>query len=56
MKKTYEAPTVEKMEFSYRDQIVVASNGTNCGSAYINQGEYVGGSCVTPPEHVEYLK
>ena len=25
MKKTYEAPTAEKMEFSYRDQVVAAS-------------------------------
>ena len=26
MKKTYEAPTAEKMEFKYRDQVVVASS------------------------------
>ena len=26
MKKIYEAPTAEKMEFNYRDQVVVASN------------------------------
>ena len=25
MKKTYEAPTVERVEFKYRDQVVVAS-------------------------------
>lgn len=52
-KKTYEAPEAEKMMFNYRDQVVAASG---CGSAYINQGAYIGGSCNTTPEHVEYLK
>ena len=28
MKKTYEAPSVEKIAFRYRDQVVVASGGT----------------------------
>lgn len=27
MKKVYEAPAVEKVEFQYRDQVVVASGG-----------------------------
>lgn len=27
MKKTYEAPSVEKVAFQYRDQVVVASGG-----------------------------
>lgn len=37
MKKTYEAPSVEKIAFQYRDQVVVASNGgyiVNCGTVY----------------------
>ena len=29
MKKTYEAPSVEKIAFMYRDQVVVASGGNN---------------------------
>ena len=28
MKKTYEAPSVEKIAFQYRDQVVVASGHT----------------------------
>ena len=32
MKKRYEAPTVEKIAFRYRDQIVVASGETETGS------------------------
>lgn len=28
MKKTYEAPSVEKIEFQYRDQVVAASGGS----------------------------
>lgn len=28
MKKTYETPSVEKIAFKYRDQVVVASNGS----------------------------
>lgn len=29
MKKTYEAPSIEKVAFMYRDQVVVASTGIN---------------------------
>lgn len=32
MKKRYEAPTVEKIAFRYRDQIVVASGEAETGS------------------------
>ena len=53
MKKVYEAPTVEKIEFMYRDQVVVAS-GTQCGSYYIKEGEYEGGYCKDGNEHFEY--
>lgn len=37
MKKTYEAPSIEKIAFQYRDQVVVAS-GT-CPGQYINTGD-----------------
>ncbi|MBR3763133.1 MAG: hypothetical protein IKK57_01105 [Clostridia bacterium] len=30
MKKTYETPSVEKIAFQYRDQVVVASGGHQC--------------------------
>lgn len=30
MKKTYEAPSVEKVAFQYRDQVVVASGNARC--------------------------
>ena len=53
MKKTYETPSIEVVKFQYRDQVVAASG---CGSVYINEGEYQGGSCTTTPEHVEYMK
>ena len=54
MKKVYEAPTVEKIEFMYRDQVVAQSGGgEKCISTWINAG---GTSCVEgDPEHVEYL-
>ena len=54
VKKTYETPEAEKMTFNYRDQVVAASIGQLCGSVYINQGEYEGGTC-TNWEHHEYL-
>ena len=31
MKKTYETPSVEKIAFQYRDQVVVASGGHQAG-------------------------
>ena len=34
MKKTYEAPSIEKIAFQYRDQVVVASG--NCPPIYAN--------------------
>ena len=30
MKKTYETPSVEVVEFKYRDQVVAASGGHTC--------------------------
>ena len=53
MKKTYETPSVEVVKFQYRDQVVVASG---CGSYYIKEGAYEGGSCTTGNEHFEYKK
>lgn len=38
MKKTYEAPSVEKIAFQYRDQVVVAS-GHTCIIEWNNQKE-----------------
>lgn len=50
MKKTYEAPTAEKMEFNYRDQVVVASN--SCTDRWVNMGN---GSCTDGNAHWEKL-
>ena len=50
MKKTYEAPTAEKMEFNYRDQVVVAS-GT-CTDSWVNTGV---NSCTDGNAHWEKL-
>ena len=52
MKKMYETPTVEVVEFKYRDQVVVASVG--CGSYYIKEGAHTGGYCENGNEHLEY--
>lgn len=30
MKKTYETPSIEKIAFQYRDQVVAASGGHTC--------------------------
>ena len=47
MKKVYEAPTVEKIEFMYRDQVVVASG---CIDKWVNIGE---NSCTSDNAHLE---
>ena len=41
MKKTYETPSVEKIAFQYRDQVVVASGVCNVTA------ERVGNECVS---------
>lgn len=51
-KKTYETPAAEKMEFNYRDQVVVASNGGSCQSVWVNVGA---GSCTDGNAHWESL-
>ena len=50
MKKTYETPSVEKIAFQYRDQVVVASG---CQSVWVNTGD---NSCSNGDNrHQEYL-
>ena len=46
MKKYYEAPSVEKIAFAYRDQVVVASPGETvhtCGQTWHND-KFEGGN------------
>ncbi len=45
MKKTYEAPSVEKIAFMYRDQVVVASGGTVCTQEWQGFGDFATGGC-----------
>lgn len=52
MKKTYETPEAEKMEFCYRDQVVAASAGETCQDVWINVGD---GSCTEGNAHWEHL-
>lgn len=49
MKKTYEAPVAEKVEFNYSEH-VVASGG--CISQWIYSGEF---SCTDGNKHLQYL-
>ena len=42
MKKTYEAPSIEKIEFQYRDQVVVASG--SCEGEFKHTGPIDGSS------------
>ena len=50
MKKAYEAPTVEKIAFQYRDQVVAAS--AQCTDQWVNIGQ---GSCTSGNAHLERL-
>lgn len=50
MKKTYEAPEAEKIQFNYRDQVVVASS--ECKDVWVNTGI---GSCTEGNAHWEKL-
>jgi len=46
MKKAYEAPTVEKIAFQYRDQVVAASGThTNCELVWVNTSSVTGTEC-----------
>ena len=58
MKKAYETPTVERNEFNYRDQIVVASAGAaapmeNGSGNIFNSSEFNG--CYDLGDVGEYL-
>ena len=44
MKKVYEAPSVEKIKFQYRDQVVAASGNHTCVTEWSNQPDTSG--CV----------
>ena len=50
MKKTYERPEAEKMDFCYRDQVVAAS--VTCVDRWVNIGD---GSCTEGNNHLEHL-
>lgn len=50
MKKTYETPTVEVVEFKYHDQVVAASG--KCESVWVNTGFE---SCTSGNKHQAYL-
>ena len=46
MKKSYETPSVEVVEFKYRDQVVAASGG--CTNQWVNIGD---DSCTEGNKH-----
>ena len=50
MKKQYETPVAEKVEFQYQEQ-VVASNST-CSSSWVNIGIF---ECTEGNKHLENL-
>lgn len=50
MKKNYETPEVEKIEFKYRDQVVTASGG--CRDRWVDTGV---GSCTEGNKHYEHI-
>lgn len=45
MKKKYEAPNVEVVEFNYKDQVVAASTGCTSGQSSTNYGIPGSGTC-----------
>lgn len=49
MKKTYESPSVEKIAFQYRDQVVVASGTVSgvCSEIYDSNSGALGSTCFT---------
>ena len=49
MKKIYETPSVEKVAFQYRDQVVVASGNISgsCTYHYSGSGSGVTSNCIT---------
>ena len=58
MKKNYEPPTVEKIAFRYRDQVVAASGGggnspDQSGGNIFQSSEF--GNCYSVGDAIEYL-
>lgn len=51
MKKTYETPAAEKIEFQYEDQML-ASSVENCRDVWVNIGV---NSCTDGNSHLEHL-
>lgn len=55
MKKAYSTPEIEKINFQYRDQVVVASAGTKCPPRYTNIDNSGDSICDTgDPEFAGY--
>ena len=54
MKKSYETPSVEKICFNYRDQVVAASGTVPTENGNIFQSNQLG-SCYSAGEAIEYL-
>lgn len=49
MKKTYETPVAEKVEFQYQEQVVAS---TGCVSKWVNEGVF---ECTDGNKHEAYL-
>ena len=45
MKKQYEAPVAEKIEFCYRDQVVASAPSGECGWTWQNHDAELDGAC-----------
>ena len=45
MKKTYENPVAEKIEFRYRDQVTASVGGTSCTQNWLGFGDSVTSGC-----------
>lgn len=52
MKKTYEAPVAEKVEFHYSEHVVASGAGVSCISQWIYTGEF---SCTDGNQHLQWL-
>lgn len=40
MKRTYETPMAEKVEFCYQDQVVASNGGSACLNVWSNHGDF----------------
>ena len=47
MKKNYETPSVEKINFMYRDQVVAASGSTACHVNWQGYGSWAVTGCTS---------